>query len=85
MENQEALVIEQRLASFGEILIGIELNSEDNDKVAQVKKKMVEIADIMKDAYAEDMRSPVKSLLFDHAVGEIVNAQMSVVKVLTFK
>lgn len=85
MENQEALVLEQRIASFGEILIGIELSSEDNDRVAQVKKKMVEIADIMKDAYTEDMRSPVKSLLFDHAVGEIANAQMSVVKVLTFK
>ena len=85
MENEEALVLEQRIASFGEILIGIELSSEDNDRVAQVKKKMVEIADIMKDAYTEDMRSPVKSLLFDHAVGEILNAQMSVVKVLTFK
>lgn len=85
MENQEAVILEQKLASFGEILIGIELSSEDNDRVAQVKKKMAEIADIMKDAYAEDMRSPVKSLLFDHAVGEIVNAQMSVVKVLTFK
>ena len=85
MENEESLVLEQRIASFGEILVGIELSSEDNDRVAQVKKKMVEIADIMKDAYTEDMRSPVKSLLFDHAVGEILNAQMSVVKVLTFK
>lgn len=30
-------------------------------------------------------RSPVRSLLFDHAISELVNAQMSVVKVLTFK
>jgi hypothetical protein len=28
---------------------------------------------------------PLKSLLFDHAVGEIINASMAVVKVLTFK
>ena len=27
----------------------------------------------------------MKSLLFDHAVGEIINAQMAVVKVLTLK
>jgi hypothetical protein len=33
----------------------------------------------------EAERVPLKSLLFDHAVGEILNASMSVVKVLTFK
>ena len=85
MENQEAVVLEQKLLSFGEILVGLEFTSEEDDAVAQVKKKMGEIANILKDNYTSDMRSPVKSLLFDHAVGEILNAQMSVVKVLTFK
>ena len=47
---------------------------------------MAEIANILKDAYNEEgAKSPVKSLLFDHAVGEILNAQMSVVKVITMK
>jgi hypothetical protein len=32
-----------------------------------------------------DEKTPVKSLLFDHAVGEILNAQMAVVKVITLK
>jgi hypothetical protein len=85
MENQEAVVLEQKLLSFGEILVGLEFTSEEDDAVAQVKKKMAEITNILKDNYTSDMRSPVKSLLFDHAVGEILNAQMSVVKVLTFK
>jgi hypothetical protein len=85
MENEEAVVLEQKLLSFGEILVGLEFTSEEDDAVAQVKKKMAEITNILKDNYTSDMRSPVKSLLFDHAVGEILNAQMSVVKVLTFK
>lgn len=85
MENQEAVVLEQKLLSFGEILVGIEFNPSNDDRVAEVKQKMAEIANILKDNYTSDMRSPVKSLLFDHAVGEILNAQMSVVKVLTFK
>jgi hypothetical protein len=39
----------------------------------------------MKKNYTGDNKHPLKSLLFDHAVGEIVNAQTAVVKVLTLK
>jgi hypothetical protein len=39
----------------------------------------------MLEEYNEGGKSPLKSLLFDHAVGEIVSAQMAVVKVITFK
>jgi len=76
---------ETKILSFGEILVGIEFNPSNDDRVAQVKQKMAEIANILKDAYNDGEKSPVKSLLFDHAVGEIVNAQMSVVKVITLK
>lgn len=78
-------VIEEKIHSFGELLVGIELSSSDDDNVTKVKKLMAEIANIMKDEYNNNQKSPVKSLLFDHAVGEIVNAQMAVVKVITFK
>lgn len=86
-EGQEAevMVIQEKLLSFGEILVGIEFNPSNDDKVAKVKQLMAEVANIMKDAYNESQKSPVKSLLFDHAVGEILNAQMSAVKVITFK
>ena len=87
-ENSGAVGIQEtKLLSFGEILVGIEFNPSNDDRVAQVKQKMAEIANILKDAYndPEAQKSPVKSLLFDHAIGEIVNAQMSVVKVITFK
>jgi len=89
MENTEnpgvVGIQETKILSFGEILVGIEFNPSNDDRVAQVKQKMAEIANILKDAYNDGDKSPVKSLLFDHAVGEIVNAQMSVVKVITLK
>jgi len=78
-------IIETKLKSFGEILVDIEFNSSNNDKVAKVKELMAEVANILKDEYNTEQKSPVKSLLFDHAVGEILNAQMAVVKVITFK
>ena len=83
--TQEPVIIHEKILSFGELLVGIEFNPSNDDKVAKVKSMMAEIANLMKDAYNESEKSPVKSLLFDHAVGEILNAQMSVVKVITFK
>lgn len=79
------VIVETKLLSFGELLVGLEKDLTSEDKVTKVKSMIAEIADIMKDAYNEGQKSPVKSLLFDHAVGELANAQMSVVKVLTFK
>ena len=78
-------IIETKILSFGELLVGIEFNPSNDDKVAKVKSMIAEIANLMKDEYNNEQKSPVKSLLFDHAVGELVNAQMAVVKVITFK
>jgi hypothetical protein len=76
---------ETRIPSFGEQLIGISIDNENTDEVTKVKKLFAEIAEIMKKNYTGDNKHPLKSLLFDHAVGEIVNAEMTVVKVLTLK
>jgi len=76
---------ETRIPSFGEQLIGINIDDENTDEVTKVKKLFAEIAEIMKKNYTGDNKHPLKSLLFDHAVGEIVNAQTAVVKVLTLK
>lgn len=84
-ENQlpEGLgVVETKLPTFGELLINTE--SEDTDAV-KVTELAAEIAEILKKRYSEDQRGPVKSLLFDHAVGELFSAHASVVKVLTMK
>ena len=79
------MIKETRIPSFGEQLIGIDIDSPETDDVTKVKKLFAEVAEIMKNHYTNNPKHPVKSLLFDHAVGEISNAQMSVVKVLTLK
>jgi hypothetical protein len=77
---------ETKVLSFGEQLVGIEFNPSNDAGVAKVKELCAELANILKDSYAgESSRGPIKSLLFDHAVGELVSAQMAIVKVITFK
>ena len=87
-ENQlpEGLgVVETKLPTFGELLVGLEFNPSGDPDVHRVKELAAEMAEILKRRYESDQRGPVKSLLFDHAVGEILNAQMTVVKVITMK
>ena len=87
-ENQlpEGLgVVETKLPTFGELLVGLEFNPSGDPDVHRVKELAAEMAEILKRRYEEDQRGPVKGLLFDHAVGEILNAQMTVVKVITMK
>lgn len=78
-------VNDTKVLTFGEQLIGVEFSTEDESEVFKVKKMMAEITNILKDNYNQEMKSPAKSFLFDHAVGELVSAQMAVVKVLTYK
>jgi hypothetical protein len=84
-EQQEGMVgiREVRIPSFGEQLVGLDFNPSGDADVHRVKELAAEMAEILKRRYTEDKRTPVKSLLFDHAVGEILNAQMNVVKVIT--
>ena len=76
---------ETHIPTFGEQLIGVDIESEQQDDVTKVKVMFAEIAEMIKKDYQGESRHPLKSLLFDHAIGEILNAQMSVVKVLTLK
>jgi hypothetical protein len=86
MEEQQEGVVgirEVKVPSFGEQLVGLSFNPSGDADVHRVKELAAEMAEILKRRYSEDQRTPVKSLLFDHAVGEILNAQMNVVKVIT--
>ena len=88
MEEQQEGVVgirEVRVPSFGEQLVGLSFNPSGDADVHRVKELAAEMAEILKRRYSVDEKTPVKSLLFDHAVGEILNAQMAVVKVITLK
>jgi hypothetical protein len=80
----------ERELTFGEKLVGATFNPSGDDKVAKAKELCAELADLLAEKNIEENRKGLSSTeleiqLFNHAVGEILNAQMSVVKVLTFK
>lgn len=78
-------VKEVKVPSFGEQLMEVSIDTPPSNTVEKVKHMFAEIAEIIKNDYQSNNRHPLKSLLFDHAVGEIVSAQMAVEKVLTIK
>ena len=79
--------IEERELTFGEKLVGLNFNPSADDKVAQAKTLFAQAADLLEEEYREKNLggSPLSSKLYDHAIGEVLNAQMNVVKVLTLK
>lgn len=74
-----------RELTFGERLVGITFNPSGDAKVQRAKELCSELADLISNDYLSKESSALHSVLFNHAVGEILNAQMNVVKVLTFK
>ena len=84
MPDNNPEIIEHKIVPFGHQLVGLDPDNLDDSEVTKVKLLAAEMAEILKSNY-EAERGPLKSLLFDHALGEILNAQMSVVKVITLK
>lgn len=76
---------ETRELTFGESLVGLNFNPSSFDTVSKAKKLCAELADLLHDHSKQVKLVPLHGLLFDHAIGEILNAQMNVVKVLTLK
>lgn len=76
-----------RELTFGEKLVGLNFNPANDDKVSKAKRLCAELADMVHNELYEldpDLNS-LKVKLHDHAIGEILNAQMNAVKVLTLK
>jgi hypothetical protein len=78
--------MEEKELTFGEKLVGLTFNPSGDEKVQRAKELCAELADLIYQDY--DNREEVTDFydyLYEHAVGEILNAQMNAVKVLTFK
>lgn len=71
--------------TFGERLVGITFNPSADDKVSKAKRLCADLADLINDENESREASQFSQRLFSHAVGEILNAQMNAVKVLTLK
>lgn len=76
---------ETKVPSFGEQLFEVDVDIKAEDTATKVKQMFAELAEILKKDYQSNNRHPLKSLMFDHAVGELVSAQTAITKVLTMK
>ena len=69
--------------TFGQKLVGLTFNPSGDERIQRAKELCAELTDLL---YPElKTTSIMKRLLCEHTIGEILNAQMNVVKVLTFK
>lgn len=72
--------------TFGQKLVGYQFNPSKDDKVATAKRLCAELAGLLNDDFNNgDETTMLGHILYNHTVGEILNAQMNVVKVLTLK
>jgi hypothetical protein len=76
---------ETKIVSFGEVLMEIDFDLSEDTSDFKIKKLMAEAANLLREEYMLAGGNPVRSILFEHALGEIVNAQMSINKVITLK
>lgn len=88
-QNQEPQ--SSRPMTSGEKLVGLTFNPSGDPKVHRAKQLCAELADLVNEDHNENtplVVSPeitIRQTLFEHTIGEILNAQMNVVKFLTFK
>lgn len=83
MENETPVM--QWNPTFGQKLVGITFNPSNDPKVQRAKELCAELADLVSDEYNSKESSYLSKALYDHTIGEILNAQMNAVKVLTLK
>jgi hypothetical protein len=74
-----------RQQTFGEKLVGLSFNPSNDSKVDQAKRLFAAAADLIHDDHKGEGATDLYDQLYHHAIGEILNAQITVVKVLTLK
>lgn len=76
---------EIKIYSFGDILVGLDSEEiNESEEIIEVKKAISKIAETLKDNYNLN-KSPVKSLLFDQAIGDLTRALLMSEKLLKMK
>lgn len=74
-----------RQLTFGEQLVGITFNPSNDGAVAKAKELCAELMNLVESEMRNRETSKLSDLLYKHTVGEILNAQMNVVKLITLK
>ena len=77
---------DQKELTFGEKLVGLTFNPSGDEKVNKVKQLCAELTDVLYDDIPEDgERTYLQDTLFNKVVGDILDTQMTAVKLLTLK
>lgn len=72
--------------TFGQKLVGLTFNPSGDANVNKAKQLCADLADLLYNHHHNGKEvTMLQQPLYDHANGEILNAQMNVVKVLTLK
>jgi len=83
--DEQQIIIETKIYSFGDILVGLDSEEiNESEQIIELRKTFSKLAEDLKDNYNEN-RSPVKSLLFDQAIGDITRALLISEKLLKIK
>jgi hypothetical protein len=83
--SEQAAFKETKIYSFGDILVGLDSEEiNESEQIIELRKTFSKLAEDLKDNYNEN-RSPVKSLLFDQAIGEITRTLLLSEKLLKMK
>ena len=65
--------------------VGSTILSQASFNVLYRSSNIADIVNILKDHYNNETKSPSKSFIFDHAIGELISAQTAVSKLLNTK
>jgi len=84
LEKTETQSQEMQL-SFGEKLVGLNFNPSKNLRVQRAKEICAELANIVNDDSIRGNDWELHQTLSNHTLGEILNAQMNVVKLITLE
>lgn len=80
---------ELKQESIGDRIVGLSFNPSSDPKVQEVKEKFSSLINMLMEDKEISMEAGVytsiKAFLIEHALGELLNAQMNLVKVLTYK
>ncbi len=78
---------DHRSLTFGEQLVGLTFNPSGDPEVQRAKEICAELADITERVSRRNnlRANSMKEALYNHTIGQILNAQMNVVKLITIK
>ena len=77
--------METKELTFGEKLVGLDFNPSGDERVWKTKRLCADLVNLLNENASSGGKSALYSLICQKAIGDILDAQMNVVKVLTFK